>query len=639
MAVTKKPTFLLLNYSMLLTLGNRISGFRHLSRGSPDVTRIPFYNNTPIVDFHPENNASWTFNTTMFSLGVPGLRHKSPYSVSEIILIAIVAGLLSLGTVVGNVVVVISIKLDKQLQTISNYFLLSLAVADLWIGLVSMPLFTMYTLLGVWPLGSVICDTWLALDYLNSNASVLNLLIISFDRYFSVTRPLTYRAKRTTKRAAFMITCAWVISLVLWPPWIYSWPYIEGQRKVAEDKCFIQFLETNLYITFGTAIAAFYLPVTVMCILYWRIWKETEQRKKNLTHLQAGKKDDSMKSSSSDSPAEGDQGQRSRSESCMAIRACEATYVPTSLCVEPPKQQLARVKSRPQKVREALKSWCKIDRDPVGLYDDCSSHESLGAITPASAETPIQSSGTTSITFHSKLRSCRHQQEEGTVLTGQDSSRKNDSSTHPSSISSDPIYTILIRLPTEPPREEGESQASVKMVIEEEKKEIEFGMQPTRVSQCLEGLTTRRPTNVGLRLDTFCSSEPTLERIRLPLNTKLIHKQVAKHKAPKKKRKQQERKQEKKAARTLSAILLAFIVTWTPYNVLVLVKTLLPCVDEGCIPEGLWGFAYYLCYINSTINPLCYALCNTTFRRTYIRILLCKWHNKKVNMANRGYFS
>lgn len=110
-----------------------------------------------------------------------------------------------------NFQVMISFKIDKQLQTISNYFLFSLAIADLAIGLISMPLFTMSTILGHWPLGPVVCDTWLALDYLASNASVLNLLIISFDRYFSVTRPLTYRAKRTTNRAAIMIASAWGI--------------------------------------------------------------------------------------------------------------------------------------------------------------------------------------------------------------------------------------------------------------------------------------------------------------------------------------------------------------------------------------------------------------------------------------------
>lgn len=159
------------------------------------------------------------------------------FSIPKIVIIALFASLASIATVVGNVMVMISFKIDKQLQTISNYFLFSLAIAgvyrhsyiiiahtfrfhystdfvsdeqlktkkflivvDFAIGLISMPLFTVTTLLGYWPLGPYVCDTWLALDYLASNASVLNLLIISFDRYFSVTRPLTYRAKRTTNR-------------------------------------------------------------------------------------------------------------------------------------------------------------------------------------------------------------------------------------------------------------------------------------------------------------------------------------------------------------------------------------------------------------------------------------------------------
>lgn len=224
----------------------------------------------------------------------PGLR----YTIPQTVVLAIIATILSILTVAGNVMVMISFKIDKQLQTISNYFLFSLAIADFAIGLISMPLFTVTTLLGYWPLGPYVCDTWLALDYLASNASVLNLLIISFDRYFSVTRPLTYRAKRTTSRAAFMISAAWGISLLLWPPWIYSWPYIEGKRTVPQFECYIQFIETNHYITFGTAIAAFYVPVTVMCFLYYRIWRETKKRQKDLPNLQAGKKDSSKRSNS-----------------------------------------------------------------------------------------------------------------------------------------------------------------------------------------------------------------------------------------------------------------------------------------------------------------------------------------------------
>ena len=143
------------------------------------------------------------YNASSNGLDCGGELHS--YRVWERVVIVIIAVVLSLTTVIGNIMVMVSFKIDKQLQTISNYFLFSLAVADFAIGLISMPLFTVYTVLGYWPLGPYICDTWLALDYLASNASVLNLLIISFDRYFSVTRPLTYRAKRTTSKAAIMI--------------------------------------------------------------------------------------------------------------------------------------------------------------------------------------------------------------------------------------------------------------------------------------------------------------------------------------------------------------------------------------------------------------------------------------------------
>ena len=64
------------------------------------------------------------------------------YTPLQAVLIGMASGLFSLVTITGNLMVMISFKMDKQLQTISNYFLFSLAVADLMIGLISMPINT-----------------------------------------------------------------------------------------------------------------------------------------------------------------------------------------------------------------------------------------------------------------------------------------------------------------------------------------------------------------------------------------------------------------------------------------------------------------------------------------------------------------
>ena len=146
---------------------------------------------------------------------------------------------------------------------------------------------SMTRIIGYWPLGPVFCDIWLSLDYTMSNASVANLLVISFDRYMSVTRPLTYRIRRTRRRAAAMIAGAWVVSALLWTPWIMAWQYIEGGRSVPADDCYIQFLKSNEYLTIATAVAAFYLPVVILCVVYHRIYRETRRHQRKLYELQA----------------------------------------------------------------------------------------------------------------------------------------------------------------------------------------------------------------------------------------------------------------------------------------------------------------------------------------------------------------
>ncbi|XP_002124210.2 muscarinic acetylcholine receptor M5-like [Ciona intestinalis] len=219
---------------------------------------------------------------------------------ASIVAICIVSALASVLTVGGNVMVIVSFVINRSLRTVNNYLLLSLAAADLLIGLVSMNLFTVFIVSGSWNLGAVLCDLWLALDYVASNASVMNLLIICLDRYYSVTKPVEYRNRRTPKRFITAIVGAWSISFILWAPWVLFWQFIVNERTVPHDNCYVQFIKDSKPMAVITALAAFYLPATVMCVLYWKVYLGIKNRRKKLLRMKEIKvaKDNSIISGS-----------------------------------------------------------------------------------------------------------------------------------------------------------------------------------------------------------------------------------------------------------------------------------------------------------------------------------------------------
>nr|XP_033793189.1 muscarinic acetylcholine receptor M3 [Geotrypetes seraphini]XP_033793190.1 muscarinic acetylcholine receptor M3 [Geotrypetes seraphini]XP_033793191.1 muscarinic acetylcholine receptor M3 [Geotrypetes seraphini]XP_033793192.1 muscarinic acetylcholine receptor M3 [Geotrypetes seraphini]XP_033793193.1 muscarinic acetylcholine receptor M3 [Geotrypetes seraphini]XP_033793194.1 muscarinic acetylcholine receptor M3 [Geotrypetes seraphini]XP_033793196.1 muscarinic acetylcholine receptor M3 [Geotry len=510
------------------------------------------------------------------------------HTVFQVILIALFTGIIALVTIVGNILVIVSFKVNKQLKTVNNYFLLSLAFADLIIGVISMNLFTTYIIMDHWALGNVACDLWLAIDYVASNASVMNLLVISFDRYFSITRPLTYRAKRTTKRAGVMIGLAWVISFILWAPAILFWQYIEGERTVPPDECSIQFLKQPI-ITFGTAIAAFYLPVTIMTILYWRIYKETEKRTKELAGLQAsGSKGESAHfvhqtgSSRSCSSYELQQENMKRS-SRRKYGKCHFWQKTKSW--KPSLEQVDQDHS-------SSDSWNNNDANASLDNSASSGEEDIATDTRAIYSIVLKLPGHSSILNSTKLPSTDELNTSGDEL------QKSDTDT-------DTKERKAKKLHSQKSLEDGGSfQKS-------------YSKLPIQPGSAVQGAKNSDAIPLNAK------ATPAL-----PLSFKeatLAKKFAVKTRNQITKRKRMSLIKEKKAAQTLSAILFAFIITWTPYNIMVLVNTF--CND--CIPKTYWNLGYWLCYINSTVNPMCYALCNKTFRTTFKMLLLCQWDNRK----------
>ncbi|XP_038641669.1 muscarinic acetylcholine receptor M5b [Scyliorhinus canicula] len=489
----------------------------------------------------------------------------------KVVSIATITAIVSFITIIGNILVIVSFKVNSQLKTVNNYYLLSLACADLIIGVFSMNLYTSYILIGYWSLGNLTCDLWLALDYVASNASVMNLLLISFDRYFSITRPLTYRAKRTPKRAGIMIGLAWLISFVLWAPAILCWQYLVGERTVHPSECQIQFLSEPI-ITFGTAIAAFYIPVSVMTILYCRIYKETERRTKDLAELQ---------------------GTNLASENEVA--SSKKTFLKSCFGCEEHKLS--------SRVRGQI-SWSSSNRSTTvtlksthtpNVTDECLKSDKMASFVNHPTSENDEKLPRKSVCSASKG------ENENDVCTGENDTKMTLDEHH---IINDYENQKYLVSPVKKQTRNDTKYVSYKcntMAV----RNGSFPSSPGSSNGCTE-----------IKI-TPCSSadteSPFIKNLDQNLGIQIT------------KRKRLVLIKEKKAAQTLSAILLAFIITWTPYNIMVLVSTF--C--SNCIPTSLWHLGYWLCYVNSTVNPMCYALCNKTFRKTFKMLLLFQWEGKK----------
>jgi muscarinic acetylcholine receptor len=126
-----------------------------------------------------------------------------------LVVIAIFGSVTSVLTVLGNILVILAFFLDRQIRQPTNYFILSLSVSDFLIGLLSMPLLTIYIYAKDWPLNAIICDIWLSLDYTVCLTSIYTVLFITIDRFCSVKMPAKYRKWRTGRKINIMIAVTW----------------------------------------------------------------------------------------------------------------------------------------------------------------------------------------------------------------------------------------------------------------------------------------------------------------------------------------------------------------------------------------------------------------------------------------------
>ncbi|KAJ8356251.1 hypothetical protein SKAU_G00190450 [Synaphobranchus kaupii] len=355
-----------------------------------------------------------------------------------------------------------------------------------------------------------------------------------------------------------MIGLAWLVSLVLWAPPILCWQYFVGKRTVPLRQCQIQFFSEPV-ITFGTAIAAFYIPISIMIILYCRIYRETEKRTKNLAELQGHAPSAHLGTTKT---------RRIIIGSCFSCKRASGT------------------------IREGNQaSWSSSNPGTASKSTTASTQEWLRAEQVA--------------TFNSyvSLEDDEHPSSSGAFQAGQMNSACEQDESHELDSLNESLYAA----------------SGHKHGLQKNNRGIsyKFRLVPKH------GSPQPGKSREAKMVPSSCSSAESLGHPSSSFSSSQATGPILK--SQNSKRKRMVLIKEKKAAQTLSAILLAFILTWTPYNIMVLVSTF--CSD--CVPLSLWHLGYWLCYVNSTVNPMCYALCNKTFRKTFRMLLLCQWKRRR----------
>ncbi|XP_035385029.1 trace amine-associated receptor 1-like [Electrophorus electricus] len=210
---------------------------------------------------------------------------KLIYPLTVRAVIYFVTGAIVLLTLFGNLFVIITITHFKQLHTPTNYFTLSLAVADLLFGGVSMPPTMMRTVETCWYFGTVFCKIYSSLNIMLCCASLLNLVCIAVDRYYAVCHPLLYHLKITPLVAVFLIAASW--SFATLPALVMMFPYFNTKSSedfykdnaVCKGLCVVHLAPmTSLTLS----ILCFYLPAAVMLSLYLKIFTVAKMQSRSI---------------------------------------------------------------------------------------------------------------------------------------------------------------------------------------------------------------------------------------------------------------------------------------------------------------------------------------------------------------------
>ncbi|XP_026199173.1 adrenoceptor alpha 1Aa [Anabas testudineus] len=187
-------------------------------------------------------------------------------NVVKTVVLGLILGVFIVFGVVGNILVILSVVCHRHLRTVTHYFIVNLAVADLLLSSTVLPFSAIFEILDRWVFGRVFCNVWAAVDVLCCTASIMSLCVISVDRYIGVSYPLRYPAIMTKRRALFAVMLLWVLSIIISVGPLFGW-----KEPAPEDETICKITEEPGYAIFS-AVGSFYLPLAIILAMYCRVY-------------------------------------------------------------------------------------------------------------------------------------------------------------------------------------------------------------------------------------------------------------------------------------------------------------------------------------------------------------------------------
>lgn len=198
----------------------------------------------------------------------------------QVVLILAYSAIILFG-VIGNCLVIYVVYKFKNLRTVTNFFIVNLAVADLLVNMLCLPFTLVYTLYDEWKFGQVMCFLLPCAQGMSVHVSTITMNIIALDRHRSIVYHM--ETKMSKDMCAVIILITWAVSGLLASPLAIFREYLTldlspGESiQVCTEKWPDSSMNGSIY-SVSMLLVQYGLPLAINSFAYIRIWNKLKNR-------------------------------------------------------------------------------------------------------------------------------------------------------------------------------------------------------------------------------------------------------------------------------------------------------------------------------------------------------------------------